>query len=68
MNDNQSRMKRILSHSLKGTNIAYQNVVKGRALRRDHPHRQRERMFNQMSRLDLKDYWLAELSKLENAK
>ena len=42
------------------------SVVHGHTLRRDHPHRERERMFNNMSRQDIGDYWLAEFAKLKN--
>jgi len=56
-----NRMSKILKHAGKGVNSNYMSVVHGHAKRFDDPVRQRERMFTQMSREDIKSYWLKQI-------
>tara|TARA_B100001142_G_C13892265_1_gene484421 strand:+ start:388 stop:573 length:186 start_codon:yes stop_codon:yes gene_type:complete len=55
------RLSKILKHASKGVNSNYMNVVHGHTKRYDDPVRQRERMFIQMSREDIKNYWLKQI-------
>tara|TARA_R110002051_G_scaffold105037_3_gene177892 strand:- start:267 stop:452 length:186 start_codon:yes stop_codon:yes gene_type:complete len=57
------RLSKILKHASKGVNSNYMNVVHGHTKRYDDPVRKRERMFEQMSREDIKAYWLHRLDK-----
>ena len=56
-----TKVTSLISNSVKGTNLQYQNVVEGRSLRKDHPDRKRQIEVNNMSRQDLKEYWLQEI-------
>tara|TARA_R110000744_G_scaffold138243_1_gene248950 strand:+ start:5757 stop:5933 length:177 start_codon:yes stop_codon:yes gene_type:complete len=54
-------MSKILKYASKGVSSNYMSVVHGHSKRYDDPIRQRERMFTQMSREDIKSYWLKQI-------
>ncbi|MAS98877.1 MAG: hypothetical protein CMF29_08180 [Kiritimatiellaceae bacterium] len=56
-----NRLNKIIKHASKGVNANYMSVVHGHTKRYDDPARQRERMFQQMSRDQIKSYWLRQL-------
>jgi hypothetical protein len=52
-------IKQIIDNARKGTNVSYQAVVHGKMPSRKA--RAEQRYINQLSRQDLKDYWLKRL-------